>query len=110
MTTSAQSQSSSNSTGRPEPAQYRFRLFVAGEGTNSVLARAALHEICSEHSEGACEIEVLDVLEDFRVALEENILVTPALIVEGPASRAVIFGNLTDRKRVLAVVKGTQAI
>jgi circadian clock protein KaiB len=88
---------------------YRLRLFVAGDGANSVLARAALDEICAELPEGTCEVQVSDVLEDFRVALQENILVTPALIVEGPASRLVIFGNLTDRPKVLAALKGTQA-
>jgi len=82
-----------------------MRLFVAGEETNSVIARAELSRICEEHLKGNCRIEVIDVLKDFRPALRENILVTPALIVERAQSRTVIFGNLTDKDKVLAALQ-----
>jgi hypothetical protein len=90
-------------------ARYVFRLFVAGNEANSALARASLDEICTKELEGQpCQVDVVDVLEDFQPALAENILVTPALIVEHSGSRTVIFGNLTDRERVLAVLRTTE--
>jgi circadian clock protein KaiB len=86
-------------------ARYHFRLFVAGGEPNSALARAALDEICSQHLEGSCTVETVDVLEDYQPALAENILVTPALIIEKPKPRMVIFGNLSDKKKVLAALQ-----
>ncbi len=88
-----------------KPARYRFRLFVAGGGPNSARAKGALGEICADLVEGQYHVEIVDVLEDFRYAVQEGIALTPALIVEGPQHRTVIFGNLTDKRRVLAAIE-----
>lgn len=84
------------------PAFYEIRLFVAGEEPNSVIAKTSLARICSDHLEGHCRVEIVDVLQDFRPALQENILVTPALIVRRGHARTVVLGNLTNVDRVLA--------
>lgn len=82
---------------------YHLRLFVAGDEVNSVQARRNLDEILGEHVRGECRVEIIDVFEDFTEAIAENILVTPALIVDKP-KRAVVFGNLEDRDTVLATL------
>jgi circadian clock protein KaiB len=84
---------------------YRMRLFVAGNEPNSAIARESLNRICSSYLNGNCQIEIVDVLEDFRPALEENVLVTPALVITEPGPRTVIFGNLADTGKVLAALK-----
>jgi circadian clock protein KaiB len=94
----------------PQAAQFHFRLFVAGDEPNSALAKAALRDICSNHLEGECRVETVDVLEDFQPALEDNILVTPALIIEKPEPRTIIFGNLTDKQKVLAALQVTEEL
>lgn len=105
--TSASESGRSESKGAQE-VRYRFRLFVAGQESNSLLARAALDEICAKELGGqSYHMDIVDVLEDFQPALAENILVTPALIIESSGSRTVVFGNLTDRKKVLAAVHTT---
>jgi len=87
-------------------SKYHLRLFVAGDEPNSALAREALDKICSQYlEEEGCQIEVIDVLEDFRPALEERILITPALVVCRPEPRTVIFGNLTNTDKVLAALR-----
>jgi len=87
-----------------KPVRYELRLFVAGNEPNSAMARTSLQRICSDLLVGDCHIEVVDVLKDFRPALQENILVTPALIVRHGRARTVIFGNLTSIDRVLAAL------
>lgn len=84
---------------------YHLRLFIAGNEQNSTIAREALERICATHLNNYCRLEIVDVLKDFRPALEEGILVTPALVVFEPGPRTVVFGNLTDTKRVLAALK-----
>jgi circadian clock protein KaiB len=91
--------------GRQKSPRYHLRLFVAGDEPNSAAAKASLHRICSTYLEQACEIEVIDVLEDFRPALEERVLVTPALVITKPGPRTVVLGNLADTKKVLDALR-----
>jgi circadian clock protein KaiB len=93
------------SSGQRESPTYHLRLFVAGDEPNSAIAKASLGRICSEHPERIRGIETIDVLQDSRPAVEERILVTPALVVQGPGQRTVIFGNLADVGRVLATLR-----
>jgi circadian clock protein KaiB len=93
--------------GRAGSPKYHLRLFVAGEEPNSVIAKASLDEICSTYLKHDCRVEIIDVLEDFQPALEERVLITPALVIVEPQPRAVVFGNLTDTKKVLSALKVT---
>jgi len=85
--------------------KWYVRLFVAGDEPNSAIARESLDKICSTYLNGNCRVEVIDVLKDFRPALEEQVLVTPALVIVEPGPRTVIFGNLADTGKVLAALK-----
>ncbi len=91
--------------GPAEATKYRMRLFVAGGEPNSAIAKESLDKICSAYLNGNCQVEIVDVLEDFRPALEEHVLVTPALVIIEPEPRTVIFGNLADTGKVLAALK-----
>ncbi|MGE5294929.1 MAG: circadian clock KaiB family protein [Solirubrobacterales bacterium] len=93
-----------SANGEADSPSYHLRLFVAGDEPNSAMAKASLEKVCSEHRERDCRIEVIDVLQDSRLAVEENVLVTPALVVRGPERRTVILGNLADAEKVLAVL------
>jgi len=86
--------------------RYRMRLFVAGDEPNSVLARRNIDQICSEHLDADFKLELIDVFEDFAAAVEENILVAPALVVDEPR-KIRIFGTLKNRKKVLAALNLT---
>ena len=87
------------------PAQtipYRFALFVVGNEHNSMLAQENLRHICAEYLRlGTCTITIVDIMNDFQAALDNNVLVTPTLIVEGPRGRSTIVGNLCDIDRIL---------
>jgi len=85
--------------------KYHMRLFVAGNEPNSTVARESLNRICSTYLNGTCRVEIIDVLKDFRPALQERVLVTPALVILEPGPRTVIFGNLADTGKVLAALK-----
>jgi len=78
-----------------------FELFVAGDEPHSRAARVNLTQICESHFEGRYEIRVVDVFESFDAALENNIFLTPAVIVRLSGSCITIFGNLGDKEEVL---------
>ena len=91
--------------GKRNPPEYHLCLFVAGDEPNSVIAKASLDRICSEHLDHRFQVEVVDVLKDFRPALEEKVPVTPALVIRGPERRTVIFGNLAETGKILAALQ-----
>ncbi len=82
----------------------RMRLFVAGDQPNSRVAKATLERVCRDHLEGRYSLEVVDVLEDFRIALEENVLVAPTLVIYEPSSQIRIVGGLSDPSRLLELL------
>ena len=80
-----------------------MRLFVAGDETNSRKAKENLAQLCEKHVQGQYEVEIMDVLENCQVAIDNNVLLTPALIVVAPRP-IMIVGNLGDKEKVLAAL------
>ncbi len=90
------------SCGGASGAFFRLRLFVAGGEPNSAKARAVLARIAEQHLKDRCEIIVVDVQEDYRAALNHQVVAVPTLIVESPPPRRVIVGSLREEDKVLA--------
>src|SRR3954468_5966911 len=90
---------------KAKPGHYMLRLFVVGDGSNSKLADSNLRSLCREHLNGRCTIETIDVEKNFSAALENNILITPTLIMAAPLPKVVILGNLSDRPKVLLALR-----
>ena len=91
--------------GKAKSGRYLFRLFVAGNGSNSQQALINLRRLCQEHLNGSGTIETVDVVEDFQAAVRDNILVTPALILVAPLPRVIVLGNLSDQQKVLLALR-----
>lgn len=84
---------------------YRFVLFVAGRESKSMLAETNLRMLCEERLAGRYEIAIIDVLQDFRAALEANVLLTPAVKLVEPRPSVTLFGTLSDRQRVAPALR-----
>jgi len=85
----------------PDGQHYVFRLFVAGDEQHSRRAQENLKTICDERIAQPCEIEIVDVLESYQLALENKIFLTPALVMMAPSPTVTIFGNLSDTEEVV---------
>lgn len=86
-------------------ATYHFCLFVAGDEPNSKLARENLLRLCDQHLHGNHRVEVVDVLENFQAALDNNVLITPTLLVTSPQPPVMVVGTLSDTEKVLAALR-----
>jgi circadian clock protein KaiB len=84
-----------------QPAVFRFRLYIAGEGPNSVHAVANLQAICRECLSDRHEIEIVDILKDQDRALADGVMMTPLLVKLSPAPVRKIVGSLSVRDSVL---------
>jgi circadian clock protein KaiB len=97
---------------KPEGGQaggekYVLRLFVAGDEPNSKKALTNLTTLCKNHLDGRYVIMIVDVLKDYQTALDNNVLVIPALQLVEPAPQVMILGNLSEEGKVLSSLRLT---
>lgn len=78
-----------------------FKLYITGETLSSRHAIENLRQILENEYAGQYELELIDILKHPRLAEEEKILATPALIKELPEPVRRIVGDLADREQVL---------
>lgn len=90
---------------RRDDGVHVFRLYVAGNERNSQIARENLKRICDEHLDSRCEIEEVDILKDYAVAMRERVFVTPTLVLLSPEPRTSVVGNLSDEEKVVSALR-----
>lgn len=72
----------------------RFRLYVAGDTPNSVLALANLNAFCDDRLHGRHDIEIVDVFKQPEEALRNGVFMTPLLVKLSPLPEKRIVGTL----------------
>ncbi len=80
---------------------YTFRLYVAGEAPNSIRARSNLRQIINDWVTVPHTIEEIDLLKEPRRAQDDNIIVTPTLLMVGPEPGRRVVGNLSEQLKVV---------
>jgi len=83
------------------PKQWQLRLYVAGQTPKSVAAFANLKRLCEEYLAGEFEIEVVDLIENPRLAKDDQIVAIPTLVRKLPPPIRKIIGDLSDTERTL---------
>lgn len=81
----------------------RLRLYVAGNGPNSLRARTNLKRLCASMAEPV-EVEVIDVMETPLRALTDGVMLTPTLVRLAPLPVVKMVGDLSDTSRVRAAL------
>jgi circadian clock protein KaiB len=84
-----------------EGETWYLRLYVAGESPKSLQAFGNLKKLCDEHLDHPYQIEIVDLLENPRLARGDEILAIPTLVRRLPAPMRKIIGDLSDTDRVL---------
>ena len=85
----------------PKKAGLVLRLYVAGNAPNSLRAISNVKAICEEHFAAGHDLEIVDLLEHPRRALDDGIIVTPTLLKLSPLPVQRVIGNLSDTNQVL---------
>ncbi len=80
---------------------YHLRLYVAGQTAKSLAAIANLRRVCDDHLAGRYDIEVIDLVQNPKLAVVDQILAIPTLVrgLPGPVKR--LIGSLSDTEKVL---------
>ena len=72
-----------------------------GKPPRLLAAFTNLKTICEEQLKGRYEIEVIDLLENPKLAREDQIVALPTLVRRLPPPLRKIIGDLSDTERVL---------
>ncbi len=78
-----------------------LRLYVTGLSPKCQRAAENLRRACEEHVPGRYRIEVVDLLENPRLAAADQILAIPTVVRKLPAPIRKIVGDLSDTDRLL---------
>lgn len=79
-----------------------FRLYIAGNAPNSMLALDNFRVIARDYISNY-ELEIIDIEKDPLPALEDEVFVTPTLVRLSPPVVRII-GNLSETARVLSAL------
>jgi circadian clock protein KaiB len=78
------------------PVKYVLRLFVAGATVRSHEAIRHVRELCEGQLKNNCELEVIDIYQQPKMARENQIVATPTLIKEAPRPVRRFIGSLIN--------------
>jgi circadian clock protein KaiB len=84
-----------------EPEVWELRLYVAGQTPKSIKAFSNLKKICEEYLHGHYRIEVIDLLENPKLAKQDQIVALPTLVRKLPEPIKKILGDLSNKEKVL---------
>ena len=80
----------------PPPGKYVLRLFVAGATARSHQAVLHVRQLCEVELKGGCQLKVIDIYQQPKLARDHQIIATPTLIKEFPRPVRRFIGNLAD--------------
>jgi circadian clock protein KaiB len=92
---------STSSKRKVKDEMFELRLYVAGQTPKSITAFANLKEICEKHLAGKYTIEVIDLLQNPKLAQGDQIFAIPTLVKKLPQPVRKIIGDLSNQERVL---------
>jgi circadian clock protein KaiB len=87
--------------GTQDSERWDLCLYVAGQTEKSVRAVENLKKFCDEHLPGKYTIQVIDLIENPKLARDDQIVAIPTLVRKLPSPMRKIIGDLSNTERVL---------
>jgi circadian clock protein KaiB len=81
-----------------------LHLYITGATPNSTRAVRNIKAICEQHLRGRYELLIIDIYQQPALAKREQILAAPTLIKKLPLPVRRLIGDLSEEKKVLAVL------
>ena len=76
--------------------KYVLRLFVAGATAWSRQAILRVRQLCETELKDTCDLKVIDIYQQPKLARDNQIVATPTLIMEFPRPVRRFIGNLAN--------------
>lgn len=81
--------------------KYILRLYVAGMTPRSVRAIKNVKKVCDELLAGRCDLEVIDIYQNPKLAKGEQIIAAPTLVKKLPLPLRRVIGDMSDTEKFL---------
>lgn len=88
-------------SGKIPAKKWALRLYVAGQTPRSITAFENLKKICEQHLAGQYSIEIIDLLQNPKLAAGDQIIAVPTLVRKLPEPVRKILGDLSNEEKVL---------
>ena len=86
-------------------APWKLRLYVNGKNSlKSIITQQNLNEFCEKYLTGRCEVEVIDLVDNFAMAREDRIMALPTLVRREPLPVCKIIGDLSNTNQVVTAL------
>src|SRR4051812_34062027 len=96
-----QEMAKANKSAEKKEYKWELRLYVAGNTPKSATALSNLKKYCEEHLKDMYKIEVIDLLQQPKLAEGDQIFAVPTLVRKVPVPIRKIIGDLSDEEKVL---------
>ncbi len=85
--------------------RYALTLFITGITPRSLRAVANVRAFCEGEMNGSYDLEIVDLYEHPERAQPANVVVSPTLVRSLPHPVRLLFGDMSDRQQLCAVLK-----
>lgn len=85
-------------------AEFKFVLFVAGDGPLAAGAETTMRRLLETHYPDVHELEVVDILTSPERAEAHSIIATPTLLRVDPPPPVRLIGDMSNTARVVAIL------
>jgi circadian clock protein KaiB len=85
-------------------SKWEFDLYIVGETPKAHFAYANLEKFCSEYVKGDCKITVYDLLNNPKLAVDNQITATPVAVRRHPLPQRFMVGDLSDTKTIITLL------
>jgi circadian clock protein KaiB len=79
---------------------YELKLYVVGNSRKSQLAFENLKKVCRKYLAGKCHIEVIDLTKNPSLAIKDQIIAIPTLIMKNYTGKRIV-GDFSNLEKVL---------
>jgi circadian clock protein KaiB len=80
---------------------YILRLYISGASPKSTKAINNIKRICEQYLPGQYELEVVDIYQQPRLAVEAEVVAAPTLIKRLPLPLRRLIGDLSNTRQIL---------
>jgi len=85
--------------------RYALTLFVTGVTPRSLRAIANVRAFCESDLPNRYDLEIVDLYEHPERAQPANVVVSPTLVRSSPEPVKLLFGDMSDKAQLSAVLK-----
>ncbi|MBA3704695.1 MAG: circadian clock protein KaiB [Bacteroidetes bacterium] len=87
--------------GKIDKDTYILHLFIAGTTSNATRAILNIKKICTQYLKGRFELHVIDIYQQPKKLVSEQITAIPVLVRKFPLPEKILIGDLSDYEQVL---------